>query len=368
MHLRPQRHRIRPVEPATYRLVVVDRGLDEADLAGWWDGLAQVRRNVMLRWAYLDAWRDAFMPSDAALWIPVVLAGGEPVAALPLYRRRGVLHSLAGAAHSDVFDGGWSPDHPAAVDVLLPAVLRRRLRLEHLDGSSPLLAGLRAAGPPMIVDPEQSPVMVLPPTPDALLAGLSSKFRASVRRAVRALDGLGDVTFDECRGGDAAAVTAFGALVDLERSGWKGADGTAIASRPDTLRFYRRLAVQGPLRRSSRIAVLRLDGRVVAAQLDLEQAGVRHGLKMASVDDLPRNQSPGTVLLWSVLRDCIARGVSTLALGGEIDHWKRRWTATTVERARVRTWPSTSVGQLTYGARAQLKPMVRPLLRRVTGG
>ncbi|MBW3604866.1 MAG: GNAT family N-acetyltransferase [Actinobacteria bacterium] len=344
-----------------YRVRIVDHDLARCGLASWWNRLPQPQRSTMLRWEYLSTWADAFVPRAACLHIPVVFSGSTPVAALPLYRTGRLLRSLANDAHSDVFDVGCDPAHPSACDTLVAHLLRYRTCLERLDGSSPLLAGLRRAAPPMIVDPAQSPWIQLPATPDAMLAQLSSKFRAGVRRAERALATLGTVTLRDHRSGDPEFEQAFSTLLDLEAASWKGTQGNAITLRPETLRFYRRLAVTGPVRRWARVAVLRVDDRVVAAQFDLEHDAVRTGLKMASTADLGRGQSPGTVLLWHVVRDCISRGLTRLELGGELEGWKRHWTTTGADRTCVRTWPRTLTGQLTFGAREQVKQAVRPL-------
>lgn len=358
--------------PEPYRVRVV-HDLERCGLATWWNRLPQPQRATMLRWEYLSTWADAFLPGAARLHIPVVYSGSTPVAALPLYRTGRALRSLANDAHSDVFDAGCDPAHPGAYDTLVAHLLRHRTCLERLDGASPLLAGLRRAAPPMIVDPAQSPWIQLPTTSDAMLGQLSSKFRAGVRRAERALATLGTVTLRDHRWGDPEFERAFSALLELEAASWKGTRGDAITARSETLRFYRRLAVDGPARRWARVAVLRLDDRVVAAQLDLEHDVVRTGLKMASTADLGRRQSPGTVLLWQVVRDCIGRGLTRLELGGELEGWKRHWATTGADRASVRTWPRTLSGQLTFVAREQVKQAVRPLRESVgsrqgTGG
>jgi CelD/BcsL family acetyltransferase involved in cellulose biosynthesis len=353
--------------PGSYRVETIDVDLAEVGLAAWWDALPQVRANPMLRWDWQAAWHDAFTPRDARLHIPVVFCGDDPVAALPLYRRHQRLHTLSSDAHSDVSDLGCEPEHPGAVAPLADLVLRRRTCLERLDRASPLLAALLRSAPPMIVDDEQSPVVDLPGTVDGLLAQLSSKFRASVRRACRALDGLGTVTLTERHGEDPDAAEAFGHLLALESASWKGSDGTAIASQPDTLRFYRRIALEGPARRWARLDLLRVDDRVVAAQLDLELGARRYGLKMASDADLGARQSPGTVLLFRTLESCIERGISAVELGGEVHGWKRHWATSSTDRARVRTWPATAAGRVAFGTRERVKRAVRPLRHRRYG-
>lgn len=352
---------------APYRVAVVDRDLDDEGLADWWDGLPQPRAYPALRWAFLRTWARAFMPAQGRWSVHVALLDDRPVAAVPLYRVGGALHAPAND-HSDVFDLAHEPDHRAAAAPLAAAMLRRRADLQRLPGDSPLLAAIRDLDPPMLIDSDESPCLTLPGTADALLADRSSRFRANVRKAGRTLAALGDLELRDVVGGSAAAAAAFAAMCDVEAHGWKGRQGDAIDSRPQTRRFYRELALDGSAGRWVRLATLRLAGRVVAAQLDLEDGGRRAGLRTSFVDDLPGRQSPGLVLLWWVLRDEIARGLHTHDFGGGPDAWKRHWTDAGSERVTLRSRPNTTAGRLTHSARERVKPVVRPLLRRSAGG
>lgn len=351
---------------ARRQVVVIDRDLAEEGLVGWWNGLPQPQAMPALRWEYLATWRRAFMPGGARPQTHVALADGRPVAAIALYRHHGVLHAPAND-HSDVFDMVYDPAHRAAADHLAAALLRRRIHLARLDGRSPLLGALRRARPPMILETDASPYIRLPETADELLTARSSRFRANVRKARRALETLGEVSFQDHRGGEAGMHDAFAAMLGVEAASWKGRDGGAIDARPDTLRFYRELALDGPARAWTRLATLRVGDRVVATQLDLEAAGRRAGLRTSFVDDLRGRQSPGLVLLWAVLIDGIDRGLRIHDFGGGADAWKRHWTDASSPRATLRAWPATTAGHLTFGARQRIKPVIRPLLRRVGG-
>ena len=352
-------------QPGPYRVVGLDRDLADEGLADWWNALPQPQVSPVLRWEYLRAWADAFVPSDARLAVHVALHGDEPVAAVPLYRQGGVLRSLAND-HSDHFDAGWDPAHPGAVAALAAALMRRRASLIRLPGGSELLAAIRRAGPPLLVDIDVSPYLELPGSADDLMANLSSRFRANVRKAVRTLQALGELQFSDVVAGTPEGDAAFRAMCDVEVHSWKGRQGDAIDSHDETRRFYRALALEGPASQWTHLAVLRAGERVVAAQLDLEHAGRRVGMRTSFVDDLPGKQSPGLVLLWSVLSNEIERGVRVHDFGGDRDPWKLHWTDTGTERVSLRSWPATPAGRLTFAAREHLKPVVKPLLRHVT--
>lgn len=351
---------------AGHQVVVIDRDLTGEGLVDWWNDLPQPRAMPALRWEYLATWRRAFMPAGARLQTHVALADGRPVAAIALFRHHGVLHAPAND-HSDVFDMVYEPAHRSAADHLAATLLRRRIRLTRLDGCSPLVDALRRARPPMTVETDASPYIRLPDTADELLAARSSRFRANVRKARRSLETLGELSYRDHRGGQAGMDDAFAAMLGVEAASWKGREGSAIDARSDTLRFYRELALDGPARAWTRLATLRVGDRVVAAQLDLEAAGRRAGLRTSFVDDLDGRQSPGLVLLWAVLTDEVDRGLRIHDFGGGADAWKRHWTDTSSPRVTLRSWPATTAGHLTFGARRRIKPVVKPLLRRFGG-
>jgi CelD/BcsL family acetyltransferase involved in cellulose biosynthesis len=353
--------------PGPYRVVSLDRDLVDEGLADWWNALPQPQASPVLRWEYLRAWADAFVPPGGRLAVHLALAGDDPVAAVALYRRGGVLHALAND-HSDHFDAVWDPAHPGAVSALAAALLRRRTDLIRLPGGSELLAAIRHAAPPVLADQDTSPYVQLPGSPDDLLASLSSRFRANVRKAIRTLEGLGEVQFTDVAAGTPEGDAAFAAMRDVEAHSWKGRQGDAIDSHEETRRFYRALALEGPASQWTHLAVLRAGDRVVAAQMDLEHAGRRFGLRTSFVDDLPGKQSPGLVLLWSVLSDEIGRGLRVHDFGGGQDAWKLHWTDAGAVRVSLRTWPATPAGRLTFATRERLKPVVKPLLRRITNG
>lgn len=350
-----------------YQVAVIDRDLAEEGLDGWWNGLPGPQATPVLRWEYLSTWARAFVPTGGRLQIHVVFHDGRPVAAVPLYRWRGVLHSLAND-HSDLFDAAWEPGRDAAIDALAGTILRRRTALARLPAESPLLAAITRRRPPGATDCDDSPYIALPTSADELLAGRSSRYRANVRKAVRSLATLGDVSFTDVAGDSAEMANAYAALQQVEAASWKSAHGGSVDADAPSRRFYRDLALDGPASRWARVATLRVDDRVVAASLDLEHAGRRIGMRTSFVGDLGAKQSPGLVLLWLALSDEIARGVHTHEFGGDADAWKQHWTAQTRGRVTLRVWPATATGRLAHGTRQRVKPLVRSARGVFTGG
>jgi hypothetical protein len=149
----------------------------------------------------------------------------------------------------------------------------------------------------------ERPVLECPETIDAYAGEhLSGSRRKSLRRRRSKLAEIGEVTFHSATGGPALAQAVEEFLV-LERAGWKGSRGTALASRPATTGLARRLfeSAGGPV--SARADMLRLDGRPIAVSLALVCRGTAHLLKTA-FDESLRAYAPGIVLEAEIVRAC----------------------------------------------------------------
>ncbi|MGH9415504.1 MAG: GNAT family N-acetyltransferase [Terriglobales bacterium] len=179
---------------------------------------------------------------------------------------------------------------------------------------------------------------------EAVEASFSPYLRANFRRRQKRLLAQGELTLtvhgavDEL---DSVLADCFG----LEQRGWKGSEGTAVASRPALLRFYRQLAFRMAARRQLRLYCLRLNGRVIAFEYCVCNAVARQlfSLKIA-YDEQFRTASPGIVLRWLLLRQ--AWGATTVYdfLGDDVA-WKRDWTPDALQLTHMRIYNRTLRGQ-----------------------
>jgi CelD/BcsL family acetyltransferase involved in cellulose biosynthesis len=206
------------------------------ELASWWESCPGSRQYPYLRHDWFRIWHEAFVPGGAKLEVEVWRRDGEVAAVLPLWRRGPRGASLSNS-HSEVFDLITAEDE--AYPVVANHLRRRPMtRLFRLDGSSPLL---RSAGSQWYVDREIESLFIdLSAGYDAVWSGFSKNLRSNLRRNQHKLERLGELTFVD--NADGLIDGAFEICLDLERRGWKGRNGTAILSRPETTRFYRGLA------------------------------------------------------------------------------------------------------------------------------
>jgi hypothetical protein len=87
--------------------------------------------------------------------------------------------------------------------------------------------------------------------------------------------------------------TVLADIVRLEASGWKGENGTAMASDPRMSRFYLDVAHQAARRGMLRLMCLRLDGRLLAFDYSLRSKSTLYNLKVAH-DECSRSSHRGT--------------------------------------------------------------------------
>lgn len=121
-----------------------------------------------------------------------------------------------------------------------------------------------------------------------------AKKRKELRRQWARLNEQGVLTTDHLASdGDAAAwIDEF--LV-LEASGWKGANGSALSSNPDTDGFFRSAMLAAQAAGQLELTALRIDGRAIAMLITLMSRGAGFSFKTAFNEDFARF-SPGVLL------------------------------------------------------------------------
>jgi CelD/BcsL family acetyltransferase involved in cellulose biosynthesis len=195
-------------------------------------------------------------------------------------------------------------------------------------------------------------------------AALDGKFRQNLRRRKRRLAEQGKVEYTVQGGKDAAALdVALADFFDVEASGWKGKDGTAIAQRPELVGFYTQIARDAAKRGALALGKLTLDGKTIAAHLSIVHAG-RHYLIKIGYDESLHEHSPGQQMASFAIEDSCKRGLSEFDFLGPCMDWKLDWES----RLRTHRWLTifrpTRAGKLVHAARFTAWPIARALLKR----
>lgn len=173
---------------------------------------------------------------------------------------------------------------------------------------SALLAAMRDAGwQHDSVASFARPILDRRDSHDAFLSGHPHRSRfKDLRRRHRRLAETGTLALISATEG-----AGLGAMVEaflvLERAGWKGEAGSAMACRAPTSALARTLfaPIGGPV--AARADALTLDGRPIAISLALSGGGTATLLKTA-FDECLRNHAPGLLLEAEIVRLCHETG------------------------------------------------------------
>lgn len=336
-----------------------------ATLREEWDALAdRVGATPFERPGWIDAWHRGY--GRGALEVLTVRDGGELAGVLPLLVSRRLVSSPTNS-HTPLF--GPVADGRATERLLAWELLQhapRGFRLEHVDPDSGWFRELRDAlaksrWRALVTTTARPPYVRIRGGWEGYVAGLSRNLVKQLGRRRRRLEEAGSVAF-ELRTTELGLDAAMDDFVALEASGWKAAAGTAIASRDESVAFYRELAGWAAARGALRLAFLRHEGRAIAAELALGLGGVAYSLK-GGFDPDYRRFGPGQLLTFEMLRRAFEDGLESYELLGTDDAYKLAWTDRTRERVRIEAFPPGVRGALRHGARRRLRA-IRARLRR----
>ena len=167
---------------------------------------------------------------------------------------------------------------------------------------------------------------------------LEPRRRADLRRAQRNAEKIGPVSCQIV----APAPGELDQLLDdafrVEAAGWKGREGTALAS--DTVRgaFYRRYAAAACRQGILRLCFLRIGDRTAAVQLCVESEG-RFWLHKIGYDEAFAKCSPGMLLLRDTIRYAARQGLDSYEFLGAPEPWIRPWTDRLRPCVSLRAYP-----------------------------
>jgi CelD/BcsL family acetyltransferase involved in cellulose biosynthesis len=345
-------------------LVRTEPGGEISSLEAEWDRIAlDSGAPPFMRPGWISAWWEAF--GNGELEFVTARREGRLVGLLPLVSRRRAIFAPA----------NWhTPGYGAvAVDDAVRLALYegalgsrpRRLDLSFLaagPAGGELLgraaSGYRLATRVMM----RSPYVPVDGDWDSYWSSLSKNLKGTVRRCRNRLADRGEVTVEVAEGRtDLDALLADG--FRLEASGWKGEEGTAIVSRPETRRFYEAVSRWAADAGILRLAFLRIDGEAVAFNLSFEAAD-RHYLLKPGHDAALDSLGPGTVLTAEMVQRSFTLGFKAYEFLGKDDRYKLRWTDSCHELLRVQAFAATPSGGIDRLLQTRGRDAAKKLLRR----
>lgn len=185
------------------------------------------------------------------------------------------------------------------------------------------------------------------------LSGLGGKYRYSLRSRFKRLQQTGQVALETIHVAEAPALEV---ALKIESAAWKGENGTAILSNPETAKFYRLLAGRAARRGWLRLQFLRVGSARAAFDYSLVYGNRIHLLKVG-YDPAFAPYSPSNLLLHQVLQAGFAEGASEYDFLGDAVEWKLRWTKLSRPYCWLFVFPSSAKGRALHFAKFTLVPL-----------
>jgi CelD/BcsL family acetyltransferase involved in cellulose biosynthesis len=339
-----------------------------APLAPDWDDLAdRTGAAPFTRPGWLETWWRAFGDGLGRLEVLALRREGRLAGVLPLVRRRGRLGSTTNDWMSAYDPPVEDADAAGALAGAAFASRPRRVELRHLHVGHPVRAACRAAaaacGYRLVDGPaERAPYVDLSGGWEDYRAGRDRKLLSELRRRRRRLEEQGTLSLDVEDGSERLAELLDEGFA-LEAAAWKGQAGTAIVSDPATLRLYREGAEWASRRGILRLAFLRLDGRPLAFDYCLEEAGVHYLLKIG-YDPEFRRYGPGVIMREAMVSRAFSAGLSRYEFLGIDMAFKLDWTRSVWEKPWLRAYAPSLRGSLDRLQFTHLRPLAKRALRR----
>jgi CelD/BcsL family acetyltransferase involved in cellulose biosynthesis len=309
---------------------------------------------------WFEAWRSAF--GTGSVRIVTARRDRRLVGVVPMQVQRGAWRSPTNA-HTPQF-GLLALDEEVLVELAgaLFAGRARRIAVAPLEADSSALRALRdaarARGYRAVVRPAgRAPYLRLSGDLRAYERSLSRNLRHDVQRRLRRLYEAGVVSV-QVADGSARLDDLLEEGFRVEALGWKGRERTAIAAGAATRRFYSDLARWAASVGWLRLAFLRVDGRAIAFQLDLELRSRYYSLKIGYDPDFER-LSPGKLLAYTMVSRALANGLHVYELLGRDEPWKHRWTDLAYEQVALDAFSPSPAGRLASSTFVYGRPLVR---------
>lgn len=340
---------------------------DASSLTAEWDDLAdRMRAGPFLRPGWITAWWQAFGKGRLSA---LVARRGALVGIVPVHRGWDGLRTPANA-HSPEF-GILATDELAArtLGVALFRGRPRRVALGAIDmggATAGLVRNAAVANGYRIVAAtrERSPHLRIDGDWPAYVKSLRTKMVAELRRRRRALEKEGSVTIDVDAGRDGRLATLLDEGFRVETSGWKAERGTAIVSRDDTHRFYRAMSAWAAERGILRLTFLRVDGRPIAFQLALQDAGTLYLVK-CGYDSAFHRFAPVRLLVHELIGRAFADGLARIEFLGGDEPWKLEWTSSCRDVGTLYAFAPTILGGADHLATTTWLRRALPLGKRI---
>ena len=334
--------------------VRVVRGLQELEqIQAGWDSLAFERGGPMLNCEWARACAEVFGLESR---LEILVYGSPGMAAIaPLFRSGRVSgrRELIGASElGEPMNFLYS--EPSAVEPLAKALAEARcsVLLKRIPADSPIIDALKRAyrGNGFVVCVPSGGFLRLALDESWIEPErhLNSGRRSDLRRLRKIAAKSGEMQIEILKPQPDELTPLLDEAYEVEASGWKAAEGSALALDPRRGPFLRRYAAAACERGLLRLCFLRLGARAAAVQIAIQ---VAHGfwlLKIGYREEFARC-SPGTLLMCETIAYAAKAGLRSYEFLGRDEAWLHMWGPLSCPCVSMAAYPFNARGMLALG-------------------
>ena len=172
---------------------------------------------------------------------------------------------------------------------------------------------------------------------------------------------FGTVVIEHCSPAPDRVDEYLALLTQVEASGWKGRDGSALALRPQLAKFFHLYAPRASARGRLRFTILRAGGDTAALEMSIDAYEKAWGLKLA-YDERFAAYAPALQLVHRAIQRAAESGLAAYEFLGSAEEWQRRWKPVRRQYGLLALYPVNPRGMMTA-----LRDATSAVARRVAG-
>ncbi|MBI4535175.1 MAG: GNAT family N-acetyltransferase [Ignavibacteriae bacterium] len=334
---------------------IIDNAEDMRPLEAEWNVIAAQFKTPLLRYEWFTACVEAFCPPGKPKIIVVKdgtkVTGIAPLVLRPSFGIRRL--QILGAAVLGEPTGFLYADE-LSLEYLAKAILsfRKPLLLSRLPTGSPELQSMdlstkkRWRYSQRYVN--ETPWISISTSWDKYYSSISSSWRSAFRRSQRKAESLGKVEFEVVSPDTAHVQHHLDEVFRVEAAGWKQRVGTALQTYQALRRFFEIYSQATARLGILRIALMRINGKVVSVQLLVENSRRLWILKIG-YDEAYAHCSPGILLMNNVIQYAFEKRLEGFEFLGGNEAWIRIWPHDVHRLESYRLYPLSPMALLSHG-------------------
>ena len=189
---------------------------------------------------------------------------------------------------------------------------------------------------------------------------MNSRLRGKLRHVRRELEQRGTLRLRRVSRPRREELDKF---YELEASGWKGEERSAILANSSTRQFYAEITENAGQLNYLSMYFLELDDQLLAAHLGLSYRRTYYSPKLA-YNEAFKEFAPGHLIISEILKDLAERGIDMYDITGPDDEWKMRWTSEVRPRFQQLIFNKGILGQMAHSVGLRMKPWAKQVIFR----